>query len=258
MLKRLRIAILAYVGLIVAVGHFLTAARSTDWDATLWVDVYPLAGDGETATAEFVRNLTLDDFHGIEVFFAREAHRHGVALERPFRLNLAAPIMGPLPALGPRPSAIDVALWSLRMRWLATTLGWHSPRPAADIVVFAVYHAGATTAVLDRSMALEKGLIAVANLFAERAAKEPNQVVLAHELLHTLGAGDKYSTTTNLPIYPDGYAAPTAHPLLPQKKAELMAGRIAVTQASAEIPQSLRDVVVGSVTAAEIGWLRTP
>jgi hypothetical protein len=61
-----------------------------------------------------------------------------------------------------------------------------------------------------------------------------------------------------LPIYPDGYAAPAAQPLLPQKKAELMAGRIAISQASAEIPQSLRDVLVGSVTAEEIGWLNAP
>jgi hypothetical protein len=256
--KRLRVAVLVYVALLVALGHFLTAARSTDWDATLWVDVYPLAGDGGTATREFVAASTLDDLDGIEPFLAREAHRHGVALDRPFRLNLAPPIDGPLPALAAQPGVLATMLWSLRMRWFVAKLEWASERPAADIVVFAVYHDGATTTVLDRSMALEKGLIAVANLFADRAARGSNQVVLAHELLHTLGATDKYSYDTNMPRFPEGFAAPGAQPLLPQTHAELMAGRIAISEIAAEIPASLQDVVIGAVTAAEIGWRSAP
>ncbi|HEX7236644.1 MAG TPA: hypothetical protein VF405_06755 [Gammaproteobacteria bacterium] len=107
---------------------------------------------------------------------------------------------------------------------------------------------------LDRSTALDKGLVAVANLFAAREARATNQIVLAHELLHTLRATDKYSLATNAPLYPDGYAAPEARPLLPQAKAELMAGRIALDQQRAEMPGDLDDVVIGALTAREIGW----
>jgi hypothetical protein len=42
--------------------------------------------------------------------------------------------------------------------------------------------------------------------------------------------------------------------LYPQSFAELMAGRIPVSADEAEIPESLRQVVVGPQTAAEIGW----
>ena len=122
------------------------------------------------------------------------------------------------------------------------------------MLVFAVFHEPSAYLALDRSTALRKGLIAVANVFADADARGANQMVLAHELLHTLGATDKYSAGTNLPRFPEGYAAPTAEPLLPQKKAELMAGRIPISSTSAEIPASLREVVVGPATAIEIGW----
>ena len=253
MFRRARIAVLLYVMLFVAAGQYLTAARSTDWDSTLWVDVYPLS-DGSRTASDYVAKLDLDELKGVERFFAREARRHGVALEQPFRLNLAPPIAGPLPVLASGASLLDTIGWSLRMRWLATRLQWNSTRPRADIVVFAIYHDGAATPVLDRSLAIEKGLIAVANLFAARAARGSNQVVLAHELLHTLGASDKYAPGTNLPRVPDGLAAPTAQPLYPQAQAELMAGRIAVDATTAETPDGLDAVVIGPMTAAEIGW----
>ena len=139
------------------------------------------------------------------------------------------------------------------MRWLATRLSWRAG-PSGDIVVFAVFHEPTAGVALDRSTALDKGLIAVANLFADRDATATNQIVLAHELLHTVRATDKYSLTSNTPSYPDGYAAPDARPLLPQTKAELMAGRIALDQQRAEMPADLRQVVIGPATAREIGW----
>lgn len=53
-----------------------------------------------------------------------------------------------------------------------------------------------------------------------------NDTVMLHELLHTLGAMDKYDMRTNEPLYPDGYAELDLQPRLPQHKAEVMAGRI--------------------------------
>ena len=256
MFKRLRIAVLMFILLFVTVGHYLSARRSTDWDATLWVDIYPVSGDSRALTQEYLDNLTLAEFNDIEAFFASQAKRYGVTLDRPVRLNLAAPVDRALPQLSATPSLFDTILWSLRMRWLATTLQWRSSMPAADIIVFAVFHDATNAAMLDRSTALEKGLIAVANLFADRAARGSNQVVLTHELLHTLGATDKYEPGSNAPRFPDGYAAPERVPLFPQSSAELMAGRIAISEHRAEIPDSLRQVVIGAATAEEIGWLR--
>jgi hypothetical protein len=56
-----------------------------------------------------------------------------------------------------------------------------------------------------------------------------------------------------LPIYPAGYAEPDKNPRLPQSKAEIMGGRIALDDQSAEIPASLAETLIGNATAKEIG-----
>ena len=81
-----------------------------------------------------------------------------------------------------------------------------------------------------------------------------NNVIITHEFLHTLGATDKYDPATNRPTYPDGYADPDQQPPEPQTFAEIMAGRIPVSQTQAKIPESLNDVVIGELTAKEINW----
>jgi len=253
-LKRLRIAVLLYVLLFVAAAQFLTTRNATDWDVPLWVDIHAVAGDDDQITRSFIDALSETEFADAEAFLAREAKRYGVPLDQPFKLRVVGEYEGSLPALGADAGALEVLWWSLRMRSLATALAWQTDGPSGDIVVFAVFHEPTQGVALDRSTALDKGMIAVANLFADREARAANQIVLAHELLHTLRATDKYSLASNAPSYPDGYAAPDARPLLPQRKAELMAGRIPLDEHHAEIPRSLRDVVIGPKTAREIGW----
>lgn len=254
MFRRLRIAVLLYILAFVAVAQFLTMRRNASWDAQLWVNVYTVDGDHRSVTRSYIDSLASTEFSDAEKFLAAEARRHGVSLDAPFRLRIVDEYRGELPALATDAGALGTLWWSLRMRWLATRLQWQSPVPSGDILVFAVFHEPTTDVALDRSTALRKGMIAVANLFADPAARGSNQMVLAHELLHTLGASDKYAPGTNAPQFPDGYAAPAAKPLLPQTKAELMAGRIPLDAQHAEIPNSLRQVVIGPATAREIGW----
>ncbi|HET7923902.1 MAG TPA: hypothetical protein VFL30_03335 [Rhodanobacteraceae bacterium] len=253
MLKRLRIAFLLYVLLFVVAAQYVGGRSATDWDAPLWVDIYAVAGDERPVTRRFIEDLNATEFAAAEEFFAREGQRYGVALEQPFELRFLGEYGGELPQLDAGAGPFGVLLWSLRMRWLATRLRWQAER-SGDIIVFAVFHEPTQGVALDRSTALNKGLIAVANLFADRKARATNEIVLAHELLHTLRATDKYSLTTNAPSFPDGYAAPDARPLLPQTKAELMAGRIALDERHAEMPSDLDEVVIGAATAREIGW----
>ena len=42
--RRFRIAILLYILVFVALGEFLAEHRATDWNNTLWVDVYLVNG----------------------------------------------------------------------------------------------------------------------------------------------------------------------------------------------------------------------
>jgi len=254
--RRLRIAVLLYVLLFIAAAQFFTARNVTDWDTPLWVDIYGVAGDSDPATREFVDSLSGAEFADAESFLAREASRYGVLLEQPFKFRFIGEHRQALPELDAGAGSVGILWWSLQMRWLATSLRWQADGPSGDIILFAVFHEPTEGLALDRSTALDKGLIAVANLFAHRSARNTNQIVVAHELLHTLRATDKYSWTSNAPLYPDGYAAPDARPLLPQAKAELMAGRIPLDERSAQMPNDLREVVIGPATAREIGWQR--
>ena len=255
MFKQIRIAVLIYILLFVAAANYLASRRSTDWDSSLWVDVYPINAEGTPTTAAFIDTLTPDSFRDIEVFFAEQARHYSLKLDQPFELDLAPALTDQPPEMPKQSSWLGAVLWSLKMRWFVWRLNWRSPRPSPDIVLFARYHDPETTTVIERSGALRKGLIANVNLFADRRLEGSNAVVTAHELLHTVGASDKYDPGTNQPLYPLGYAEPERKPLHPQRKAELMAGRIALSPTEAEMPTSLDQVLIGPGTAAEIGWI---
>jgi hypothetical protein len=118
------------------------------------------------------------------------------------------------------------------------------------------YHDPALTQRLPHSTGLQKGLMGVVNAFAESGLEGSNNVVITHELLHTLGATDKYDLDGNLPLFPDGFADPDARPLYPQQRAEIMAGRIPISEARAEIAAGMKEVVIGAKTAREISWTK--
>jgi hypothetical protein len=122
--------------------------------------------------------------------------------------------------------------------------------------VFVQYNAPVNGRTLAHSIVLRAGMIVLANAFGGADNEGGNNVVIAHELLHTFGATDKYDPATNQPLYPDGYAEPNAVPLLPQNAAEIMGGRIPLSRAEAEIPRSLEQTRVGAATAREINWLK--
>jgi hypothetical protein len=94
--------------------------------------------------------------------------------------------------------------------------------------------------------------------FADADMTRTNNVVITHEILHTLGATDKYDAASLAPLYPGGYAEPDLDPLHPQALAEIMAGRYAIDDRTFEMPVSLDEVVVGAASAREIRWTRDP
>ena len=121
--------------------------------------------------------------------------------------------------------------------------------------MFALYHPADGGSAVPDSLGLSKGLMALTHLYADEHARGSNQVVVAHELLHTLGATDKYDRSTGLPLAPDGLGDPGQRPRFPQRHGEIMAGRIATGPRDAVIPDSLAWMLVGPATAREIGWM---
>src|SRR3954466_12921758 len=126
MFKKIRVVILLSILLFVALGEFLAARHSTDWDDTLWVDVYLVNGDRLDTTQRYIDSIAAREFAGVDEFFAAEAKRYGVAIDQPLRLNVVGQYRDELPTPGTRPSLLGTIGWSLRMRWLALKLVWQS------------------------------------------------------------------------------------------------------------------------------------
>lgn len=254
MWRKFRIAVLLLILLFVALNTYFDRVYSTDWDNTLRVAVFPINGDGSDESARYLQQLVIDDFQPLETFFVTQARRYGIALEQPIRFTLAAEVRELPPLIEPGAGRLSIAWWSLRTRYWA----WRVPRSPSsvgpDIRLFVLYHDPQRSASLPHSIGLQKGLFGIVNVFADHRMAGSNDTVIAHELLHTLGATDKYRFADNQPEFPGGYAQPDREPLYPQSFAELMAGRIPITADRAEIPESLHQVLVGPATAAEIGW----
>jgi hypothetical protein len=254
--KVIRISALLIVLLVVAANAWLDRASTTSWERTLWVGIFPMNADGSEVAEKYVRGLTVDDFAGIEQFFERETQRHGVRIDRPIRIELyPSPAKLP-PALPADANPLQTIWWSLKMRLFASGAADVPGRAPSHIRVFVLYHDPEKTQSVPHSLGLQKGLIGLVHAYAARSMAASNNIVIAHETMHTVGATDKYELTSGGPIYPAGFAEPDRDPRYPQRYAEIMAGQRAISESEHEMPDSLRDVIVGDMTAAEIGWTR--
>jgi hypothetical protein len=253
MWKQARILILLLILLIVAVRACEDRTFSTSWKEPLWVGIFPATADDDPSTQKYVASLRPEDFADIEDFFARQAKRFGHDLDQPVRIELYPSSAERPPALEPRAGMLAAAWWSLKLRWFAAH-ATPAGRVEPTIRLFVLFHDPARLPSLPDSHGMQKGLMGVVHVFADRGLAGSNNVVIAHELLHTLGATDKYVLGTGEPIFPVGFADPTANPRYPQAQAEIMAGRRPLSATEFEIPRSLRETVVGPLTAAEIRW----
>lgn len=224
------------------------------WRAPLDVVVYPVNGDGSEASAEYIRALRPENFAAIDAFLEREARRYGVKLSPAMTLTLEPEIHEAPPAPPHDRSVVQTILWSLKLRWWVYRHSGQVLPQLGKIRLYVLFHEAHEGRMLDHSLGLQKGLVGVVHVFASDSMASRNQVVIAHELLHTLGATDKYDPATNQPLFPDGYAEPAREPLHPQNEAEIMAGRIPLADDRAVMPRSLDQSVIGAATAHEINF----
>ncbi len=252
MFKAIRISILLLILTFVVLSTWLSQARSTDWNNSLWVKIYPINADGSDATSRYIESLEVRSFEEIESFVAREAQRYGKTLSRPVRMELGKPITEQPPTLNGSTGVLDVMLWSLKMRWWVGSVTNNQDDIEPDVSIFVRYHQAEGVFVLEDSVGVQKGMFGIVNAYTGRRYNGRNNVIIAHEFFHTLGASDKYELSTGQPLAPDGLAEPDRTPLYPQRFAEIMGGRIALKIDDAVIPQSLKFARVGPLTAAEI------
>ncbi len=256
MWKAIRIGFLLVVLGAVATQAWLDRVSTQSWQDTLWVGIFPLNADGTPQAQRYIESLSVRDFADIEDFFAREAHRYGVKVDEPIHIELYPEGSQLPPALEPGAGPLSVAWWSLKLRWFAAGASRVPGRVPPRIRMFVLYHDPATLDHVPDSHGLQKGLAGIVHAYAQSSMAGRNNIVIAHELLHSVGATDKYDLGTDLPLYPTGFADPDRTPLYPQDSAEIMAGRRALSAQEAQMPSSLRNVRVGPATAREIRWTR--
>jgi hypothetical protein len=251
--KLLRVLFLLIVLLVVALGTWLDRYRSTRWREPLYVSIYPIAADSSPATLRYMAALDAERFKPIDDFFKREALRYRLQAEEPVRTRLREPLAVQPPQRAPGAGWFATALWSLHLRYWAWRVSGHVNEPE-DIRIFVLYHDPALSPSVPHSLGLTKGLIGVAYTFADPQMNGVNNIVIAHELLHTVGATDKYRAADDAPRFPDGYGDPQQVPLYPQRTAEIMAGRRMLSADRWEQADSLDEEVIGPATALEIRW----
>jgi hypothetical protein len=256
--RKLRICILLFFLALAAYSTLYDRLSTTDWDETLWIGVFPINADDGEAGADYIARLTNDQLADIERFINQQAHAHGVSLERPVRVDVYPEVKEQPPRHDADGNIFATMWWSLKLRLYARRNSHPPGRAPPTIRIFVLFHDPGFDQPVPHSVGLQKGLVGVVHAFADRSMTRTNNVVIAHEILHTLGATDKYDLRSLAPLFPAGYAEPERDPLYPQVLTEIMAGRRAVDEHTFEMPETLDDVVVGAATAAEIRWSESP
>ncbi len=257
--RSFRIAVLLLILAAVGLTTWHNERDATDWKESLHVVVYPINGDDSPDIAAFIGTLDDGSFDVVENFFQAQAASYGVELAEPFIFSLAPEVKAQPPEPPRSGGKLDIVWWSLKLRyWVFTSDTYKDQSISPSIRVFVVYHEATGNRTLQESLGLKKSRTGIVHAFADYQMAGQNKVVIAHEVMHTLGATDKYSMQTLKPDFPDGFAAPQQKPLYPQTRAEIMGSRIPVTDRKWEMPPSLDFVAIGEKTAAEIRWVSLP
>ena len=128
-------------------------------------------------------------------------------------------------------------------------------RDGYDVTIFVYFFAEERASIYGKQHSMASRRDGFGVVFAPLGRKHLpySAALLAHELLHTFGATDKYEGAKC--IYPDGFAEPDLAPLYPQRWSEIMALGIPIEPGRERRVTALSDCKVGRKTAAEIGWV---
>ncbi|PCI70879.1 MAG: hypothetical protein COB26_02095 [Piscirickettsiaceae bacterium] len=251
-MKIIRVLVLLSLLAFVAFYSKLQRLDTTSWTSSLQVSIYPINGDGSEFVKQYVQSLTVSSFKGIETFLDAQHKNYNELSDKTVNISLQDRVIEEPPVPPKSGNVVAIMYWSLQMRWWSYQQAVDSDR--AQVNMYVIYYEPKEGIHLAHSLGLQKGLIGVVNAFASTDNSKQNNIVIAHELLHTVGATDKYSMATGQPIYPIGYARPELK--FDQSKAEIMAGKIPITESESDMPYSLMSCMVGELTANEIGWVR--
>lgn len=252
--KTVRVSILLSILVAVSFATYQQTHLTTSWKKPLKLTLYPINGANSKKVQEYIDNIETSTYQAIELFLGEEAKHYNLGLTKLIDISIGKQLDNTPPnPPGRAGTKIDFIKWSLGLRWWlyknVSSFGLES----SHIRLFVIYHPPIKNKPLAHSYGLQKGLVGVVHAFASEPSAGSNNVVIVHELLHILGATDKYDSNLK-PIYPHGFAEPDKTPAYPQEYAEIMGGRIPLSPQEAVIPDSLDLCLIGPQTALEINW----
>ena len=230
--------------------------KSRSWTEPLQLVIYPINAENSPVIEGYIRELDDSVFEPIDLFMQQQSQVYGLIREHPIETHLG-PVIAVKP---PEPPSLDasyaaIILWGIKFRYWVYKNTPDSDSNIRRVRVFVLYHEASDGKHLPHSLGLDKGLVALVHAFAAIDQDQQNNIVIAHEFLHTVGATDKYDVD-NRPLFPLGYADPDQTPVYPQTRAEIMVGRIPISETEVRMADSLNQCVIGEQTAREINWFR--
>jgi hypothetical protein len=255
--KIIRILILLAVFVAVAFYAKNQKLKSRSWAEPLEVVIYRINGDNNSPIVnEYINDLGDSVFEPVDRFLQQQSEKYKLTTKQPTQIRMG-PVLTAQPPEAPLPGDSYAAIiwWGLKFHYWTYKNTPDSDSDMRLIRIFVLYHEATEGRRLQHSLGLDKGLTAVVHAFASIDQNQQNNIVIAHEFLHTVGATDKYDADNNA-LFPIGYADPEQSPRYPQTKAEIMVGRIPLSVTVGRMAASLDECAIGEQTAREINWLQ--
>ena len=229
------------------------------WDHTLLVAIVlvrlePLDDVGVAALEK--------QLPALEDRLSAELARYQPTAPHPFRFELKRPVDGAPPPPAPTSDGpVDLAKYAYAQGSFVDAIDERAGIDASlyDVRIYvALRRPRQAEVTLAEGRSQQGGRIGIVEMELDTDAEGAHLplVVVAHELMHTLGATDKYDPATGRSLVPIGLAEPDRVPLYPQRFAEIMSRNRPLSATVEKVPDSFAQIAVGPSTAREIGWLR--
>ena len=256
MARKIRIAVLLGILAVVLLyaGRDIQRRRDrTNWERRLDVAIVLLRkGDVDPAAITALRERV----PALETRLGEELARHRTRRMQPFSLQ----VFGPVDVETPPPSPVSDGFFDLAdhavRSWRYTSAvdddaGVESR--AFDVRIYLVVRPPESRTRTVEGQSEQGGRVGSVEVELDEGMVDFALFVATHELMHTLGATDKYDSR-GLARAPEGLADPEQAPLFPQPGAEVMARNVVVSPGVERPPETLDELFVGPTTAREIGW----
>lgn len=253
-----RVRILLWLTALVVAAAYVHSVRRErgqrrEWDRTLAVRVVLLSADPAAPGPAVVRR----SLPALAARLAEEAERHRGAGPAPFAFTAQGPVAWkePLPLAPPDGSLLSRVRHALVV-WGTLRRIDEAAGPADDAADARIYVLIEPEGQGSRSFAegagAQGGEVGMVRTAVAGGDASLALAAIGHELLHCLGASDKYG--------PDGHALAPQGLVEPglggaQRLAEWMVGEVPLGPGAGRLPASLAELAVGEATAREIGWL---